>query len=40
MGIEVDTMEAVDRDEAIFIVKAMEVDIAIEEDVLGMETEI
>ena len=39
-GIEVDTIEAVDRDEATFMVEAMEVDTTIKEDVLGMETEI
>ena len=36
-GIEVDTMEAMDRDEATFVVEAMEVDTTIKEDILGME---
>ena len=40
MGIEVDTMEAADKDKMISIVEATEADTTIEEDTLGMETEI
>ncbi len=40
MDIEVDTMEATDKDEMISIVEAAEADTTIKEDALGMETEI